>query len=246
MMIARARFGAATRAALIAGSALACGCWDFGMLGKSVCDTDPTALCDDFETGAISPSRWPTPIMSTGATVTVDNIRAHGGRYALHAKVPAANLVSQAGISSAPAFAPAPSLFVRTWVYAPAQDLAATAFGGITNGSLEAIADGAISGKVGIANSIGMSTTMFQSQTIFPVDRWVCLELEIDTTPQQVIVFMDGRETLDLPQATITTDAPPKQIELGVLKFNVGATPPGEVFVDDVVVSFKGPVGCGP
>jgi hypothetical protein len=234
------------RAAAAFACTLACGCWDYGFLGKSVCDTDPTALCEDFESGVINPSRWPMLLQTSGATVAVSPVRAHHGSFALDAKVPAGNLVTEAGVETAPSFVPNPSLFTRMWLYVPGQDLTLTGFVGTASTNVAAIAAGAIDGRVGTVNSLGNNTISFKSNNVFPVDRWACLELQIDTTPQRLTLFLDGQQVLAQDQQTLKAGDMQPRLGFGVLKFNVGPTPPGEVFVDDIVISFKGPIGCGP
>lgn len=50
----------------------------------STCITAGTELCDDFESGALDMKKWHPPKPNSGVTVTVDDSKAHSGKYAVH------------------------------------------------------------------------------------------------------------------------------------------------------------------
>jgi hypothetical protein len=50
----------------------------------AACVTAGTELCDDFESGHIDSKKWQTPKPSNGVTVTLDDSRAHSGKYSVH------------------------------------------------------------------------------------------------------------------------------------------------------------------
>lgn len=213
------------------------GCYDFSHLGKSVCETDSSALCDDFESGGLDPARWRMP----GAGVTVDKQQAHAGSFALHAHTTGLQLAALA--TPRANFSPSPSLFLRGWFLLPADE--STRLTGLAGaaGDIDVFAN---HGLVGASDTLGAAVPQrLTSNTSLPIGRWSCVEVEIDTAPQQTRVFVNGASVPELTAAQTTAGMPP----LDTVSFGVSLSAPGrdvELFIDDVVVSTKGPVGCGP
>jgi hypothetical protein len=48
------------------------------------CATQGNELCDDFESGQIDPNKWTMPQPTPSATVTLDGLQTHSGKYAVH------------------------------------------------------------------------------------------------------------------------------------------------------------------
>ena len=81
------------------------------------CVTSGTELCDSFETGQLDSAMWKTVLMGSGASITVDSMHAHTGKYAVHAKVTPGQQ-STAQITEAVTFpAMNDAFYTRIWAY---------------------------------------------------------------------------------------------------------------------------------
>ena len=81
------------------------------------CVTSGTELCDSFETGQLDSAMWKTVLMGPAASITVDSMHAHTGKYAVHAKVTPGQQ-STAQITEAVTFpAMNDAFYTRIWAY---------------------------------------------------------------------------------------------------------------------------------
>jgi hypothetical protein len=240
-----------TRAALITAAALLGGCWNFDIFNKKICDTDPTALCDDFEEGSIDGRRWISAASLPLSTLTVDTEQVHSGKFALHSHVaPPPTLAGEefAFVGSVATFMPAREIFIRAFMFIPQSPAfggrLATFYNSYPGGTDLAIWTDRANLATGTpGNPLTVSTT------VFPPNQWLCVEWQIDVAPTQGMrVFVDGHELPDLRTAATTVVTPPfEHVSFGLYRhfMTLNQAAAGDAFYDDVVVSTQRQIGCG-
>jgi hypothetical protein len=235
---------------------LLAGCWDFSVFHKKICDTEPSALCDDFEEGVLDGKRWTVDTVAPNDSVSVDAVHVHSGKFALHSHVeppPTVTGDEVAQAESVPTFAPTSSIFIRAFVF----EVDPAGFGGrvaFFHNNVAGPGGGIASGPALLIDRGNYATVIPNgaptvSTTTFPKNTWVCVEWEIDVAPtQQLRVFVNEQELGDLHTPEMTTATPPYQrVALGLLRrFTATETPTaGDAWYDDVVISTERQIGCG-
>ncbi len=218
-------------------------------------------FCEDFESGKIDPAIWDTETFG-GQTVSVQSTTVAHGQFAaqFHANP---NLVSYDFIitKSAPAalighffgrayfrIAPKPPTEHMEFFFAgttgfPNLKYIEVASGGaawqLTYVDLKVAAGQA-------ASSPGTQEEYSGGGTI-PVQTWACLEWEVNDTPDQETVYVNGTEDVSFP--SITLDGVSSGLVGGFAAFGFGyyawhpAADPIDIYYDDIVLDTKR-VGC--
>ncbi len=237
--------------------------------GSATCTTSGTELCEDFESGQLDLQKWKVVKPTTSAKVSVDDTRAHGGKYALHIQL-AAGSQSTAQIADAVTFpANLNTFYTRAYFYF-SPDLPSDDNGGFHMAYLLATGNNDLGfveaglGSAGKKNYLGYSEyygagpnihshgptfTEFGPRStlqIVPM-KWLCLELlqggDATTTTRRI--WVEGNE-LPEQKSNYTERKPPTfdLVSIGVLQYHM--TPVlTDVWVDDIRVS-KQPIGCNP
>jgi hypothetical protein len=232
------------------------------------CVTAGSELCDDFESGQLDMQRWKQNKPSASASITVDDMHAHGGKYAVHVKV-VPNQQSTAMISEAVTFpAPSNSFYARMFVYfSPAIPVAGGAdfhtgflFGTGKNdrGDVQAGLGMIGSAKQWLGYSIFFAAPKFEfgpwSKTLIVANQWQCVELfEDGSNPTTEIrqVWIDDKELTDLRSSSAMAAGgnpnhlPPKfaGVSFGIWEYHPIPTL-SDMWIDDIRVSSKR-IGCG-
>jgi hypothetical protein len=232
----------------------------------SACKTQGTELCEDFESGGIDSKVWGMHT-TTGTSLSVDEMHAHGGTHALHVKMVAGGQ-GTAQLTDAVTFpAKDNTFYTRAWFYF-SPDLPADHVGGFHMAYLLATGNndlgfveaglGSAGNKqyLGYSEYYGAGPDMHQhgptftefgpdSPTMIVPQQWICLELMQggDATTTHRRVWVDGKELPE--QVSDYKDRKPPQFSLmsiGVLQYH--QTPIlSDVWVDDIRVS-SARIGC--
>jgi polysaccharide lyase-like protein len=219
-------------------------------MAPSLCPTG-VLLCDDFESGTISSTKWDNGTAQSNATVAIDNTRAHSGRYSLHLHTNVVNGGSAtATIAETHTFTPSGATFwTRAFYYFPSNTstLVANLFGATQNAAPNN--DVALSidhDALSIYNGFNSGSYVVSTTPKLPLDQWVCIEWEVYTgTPNQLHAWVNGQPVpaLDLTQPTNPSPA------IGIFTVGLGIYPPAtsstalDVWVDDVIFDHA-PIGC--
>jgi hypothetical protein len=230
------------------------------------CTTQGTELCENFESGSINPKIWGMHT-TTGTSLTVDGVHAHGGTHALHVKMVAGGQ-GTAQITDAVTFPAKNNTFYTRAYFYFSPDLPADHMGGFRMAYLLATGNNDLGfveaglGSAGNKQYLGYSEyygagpdvhqhgptfTEFgpDSPTTIVPARWICLELMQggDATTTHRRVWVDGQELPE--QVSDYSERKPPQFSLmsiGVLQYH--PTPIlSDVWVDDVRVS-SARIGC--
>jgi len=193
--------------------------------------------CTDFESGL----GW-TPFSQNTAAVAIDTTTSCRGTKSLHATVGNTTASPARGdVYETQTFASGTQpIWMRAFVYLPSASANKTALflfaADGQGGSIVGV--GASSGFVQIENNVALQTRT--SATPFPVDRWVCLELEL--APNNTSVWLDDVQLTDLSATEKTSPSPSS----GIVGTGIIATgnAPAEVWIDNAAVSTKAPIGC--
>ena len=235
------------------------------------CVTTATEFCDDFEAGSLDMQKWKMNKPSGSASITVDDVHAHGGKYAAHIKV-VPNQQSTAQITESVTFPMTPNLFyARMFVYfspdIPASSTANpdmhTGFllgnGNNDRGNVQAGLglSGAGSNKQWLSFSIFYADPKFEfgpsSKSMIAANQWQCVELlEDGSNPTTEIrqVWVDDMEVPELRTDSAkaaggqSNHLPPKwaSVSFGIWEYHPIPTL-SDMWIDDVRVSAK-KIGC--
>ncbi|HET6279796.1 MAG TPA: hypothetical protein VFH73_02470 [Polyangia bacterium] len=232
----------------------------------SACRAAGTELCEDFESGALDPKVWGKHT-TTGATITVDQMQAHGGKFALHVKLaPGQSNVAQ--ITDAVTFpAKNNTFYTRAFIYLSPDlpfdnsggfhmayllatgnnDLGFVEAGLASAGNKEYLGYSEYYGAGPGVHAHGPTFTEFgpRSPTHVVPMKWLCMELmqggNATTTMRRV--WVDDKELPE--QVSNYTGRKPPQFDLmsiGVLQYH--PTPIlSDVWIDDIRVS-SNRIGC--
>jgi hypothetical protein len=243
--------------------ALASGCYDLSGLsatpdlsggpadgGATGCQGSTAILCEDFESGAIDPTRWSTTMM--GGTVTVTKGNAHSGSYALSASVTPG--LQSAVISETSTFAQHPNNFyVRAFVRItstpfPTADLidalqsTTPNFSGLSIGYID---DNPSDQPALITwNDFG-SNYIEGGAPYLTHDAWHCVVWLVLGAPSgEVRVWIDGAEVAPHHLTGLPIESLDK-FEIGVDTHPLKtAQPAGSALFDDIVIDTQ-PPSCG-
>jgi len=188
---------------------------------------------DGFESGDFS--AWTGTTTSGSGTITVVTERAHHGIYSAKSYKP--NSLSSAYVYKT--FTAASTIYVRFYLYLSSWTA--------SSGQYDVLF---VIRRTGITRFMfmlkepdrylyiryesGGSNYYVQSATTFPLNTWVCIEVEYDKTNGEYRVYMDGAEVSDLTQTgkSITDNA--DEVSFGFRAFG-GAY--GTAYFDCVVVA---------
>jgi hypothetical protein len=259
---AEAGTGGGGNASVAGAAGSSAGSWGGGTGGTApVCLTSGKQLCEDFEGGVIDAARWQQTKQGS-AQIVVDDVHAHGGRYAAHLKLEAGKQ-SVAMLTESVTFPAANnSFYARAYLYftpAPGGDFHMGFILGIGKNDAGDVQAGA--GMIGgekqyLGYSIFFGPPKYEfgpwSKAKVEPGRWQCLELfEDGSSPSEEKrqVWLDGVELTDLRSTSANQGAPAnhKPPTWSGASFGVWEYHPSpllsDVWLDDIRVS-DDPIGC--
>jgi hypothetical protein len=238
---------------------------------SGTCVTTATEFCDDFEGGSLNMQSWKLNKPSASASITVDDLHAHGGKYAVHVKV-VPNQQSTAMINTAVNFPMTPNAFyARMFVYFSPDIPAATGAnpdmhsgfllgnGNNDRGNVQAGVglSGFNSNKQWLSYSIFYANPKFEfgpsSKSMIVANQWLCVEIfEDGSNPATEIrqIWVDDKEVPELRTDSAkaaggqSNHLPPKwaSVSFGIWEYHPIPTL-SDMWIDDVRVSNK-KIGC--
>jgi hypothetical protein len=238
---------------------------------SGTCVTTATEFCDDFEGGSLDMQKWKLNKPSASASITVDDVHAHGGKYAVHVKV-VPNQQSTAMINTAVNFPMTPNAFyARMFVYFSPDIPAATSAnpdmhsgfllgnGNNDRGNVQAGVglSGFNSNKQWLSYSIFYANPKFEfgpsSRSMIVANQWLCVEIfEDGSNPATEIrqIWIDDKELPELKTDSAkaaggqSNHLPPKwaSVSFGIWEYHPIPTL-SDMWIDDVRISGK-KIGC--
>jgi hypothetical protein len=215
----------------------------------SQCPTN-VAFCDGFEAATLA-SHWDSNNLMGPAKYSVDTTRAYRGTRSLkvHHDAIDAGVIASGAVGETQSF-PMSDFYVRVFMYVPSplpgqneavifSNQAAAPYTGVT---LE-IDD---QGKLVTYNNIASPVLYQQSPVAMPLDRWVCVELEVLATASGYPrLWLDGAEVTALKVTQNLAGSPPiGSVQLGINIYKPPtAAPAHDVWYDEVIVDGTR-VGC--
>jgi hypothetical protein len=217
--------------------------------GLSRCAQAGALLCDGFEAGAIDRSIWTGVGNRTeaGATAMVVGDRVARGAYALHVTLPATStntLDVIANIAESSTF-PRSAFYLREFIYLSGGNT--VELGGLLDGTNSRTFTLGLQGGFPVIADYGHNF-FGPSQLAVPMDRWVCLELQLDFSSASggvVGLRVDDQPVVDLSATHVMPplSSPFALVGVGVHLYH-SATPTIEAWIDELVIDDK-PIGCG-
>ena len=213
------------------------------------CDHRPDLLlCDDFEATAID-SSWSQT--TTLGSLKLDRSRFKSGKQSLRVHTDAttaADPLAEAAIGKS--FTPPKAFFTRVWVWFALPISQGTAaeqiffnLDGPNSTGLELLVHRQSTAPRLIFNDYATSPTTYVASTAaFPVDRWTCVETQIDEGAHTSRVFVDGVADDSLPQTGLGLSSV-TVVSVGLHFGSRTDAPAYDVWVDDYAI---GParIGC--
>ncbi len=216
-----------------------------------VCPTN-VLLCEDFESGAISPTKWDNGTTQKNGTVTVDNTRAHRGQYSLHlhSNIVASSGSAEATIAETHTFTPPGATFwARAFYYFPSNtsSVAGTLFDATQNASpYNDVTLSLDHDALAIYNALNGGSYVASTTPLLPLDQWVCIEWEVYTgSPNQLHAWVNGQAVTMLDLTQTTNPSTP----IGIFSVGFAIYPPDtspialDLWVDDIIFDHA-PIGC--
>jgi hypothetical protein len=214
----------------------------------SRCTATTGLLCDSFESGAPDP-RW-APDVDAHGSLAVDPSRAYRGTHSLHVHTDAigpgqASLTSR--LEETTTFPVTSTLFVRAFVFlsgSPPENSSLHLFdmsGEKTSGGVEFGPSGE---WVWINDFFLPGSSARSTSTKFPLNRWVCLEAQVDQSSSRgtARVLLDGTEITDA-RLSAATLAPLGHLAIGIDFYEPPALPAYDAWFDEVLVAAE-PTTC--
>ena len=220
------------------GALAGCGRFGFDPL-SSGCETASTLFCDDFESGDLS--RW---LFRQGDVAITTP--AHGGANAARASISEGPGFASLSVRAA-AYALEPALYLRAWVYFPAEFT-------FEHTNLLTLQKSANAEQItvaifadAVALYLNTSAELSREGGPIPRDTWSCLEL--DVTVDDVSGGVELRLGGSGPPVRVSgVDSVPfggiDELILGIT-FAVDTQPAASLYLDDIVLAAT-PPGCGP
>jgi hypothetical protein len=209
------------------------------------CSTTTQFLCEEFEAPTLDANTWVREEYE--GVLEIDETRAHRGLRSLHARttgipVPA----DDAALAAIHHDAQLPShVFIRIWVYQPGIPTNALYINPFESldGSGHAVELRNVGGMLRISEYAPVGPSVERdAPTIFPSDRWVCLELEIEGLPASgAALAMSTVSVDDSPVSELSTSAPLGP--LTIMLFGLVDRSLSEVWIDDVLIDTQH-IGC--
>jgi hypothetical protein len=215
----------------------------------STCAQLSVGMCDGFEEPTLN-SRW-TSASTAGSTVTLDTSRAYRGNGSIHAHT----LATTAGVTATAklrVYEGTNGLItgvahVRVWAYfaSPYPTAYEQALIFATN-SGQGIAAASVGGFVE-SNDFTYGQYRISTMTMWPIDRWACLELAIPSNSEGTTRFyIDDVEVTDVAITTPTgmPEPAPDHLYVGLEWYqpnvNLGPT---DAWFDEVIIDSQ-PITC--
>ncbi len=201
----------------------------------------PLLTCEGFEVDA---GLWNKP-------VNVDTTRVARGERSYHVLLPVGDGGRNTEYIATPAKLDFPTrgVFVRAFAYVPSgQPVVDTGLVWLydgQSGNYEGADIGFSNGKLRM-RAVGGNNVVKVSTTSVPIDRWFCVELEVQPTGPQtsaVRAYLDEARIDDITITDGVATAKPDTVEIGI---EVQVTPAGKSFdmwLDEVAVDFTR-IGC--
>jgi hypothetical protein len=238
---------------------------------RASCTTSGSELCEDFESGMLDMLRWKINKPSASASITVDDLHAHTGKYAVHIKV-VPNQQSTAMINESVTFPGATnSFYARMFVYfSPDIPVAGGANPDMHSGFLLGNGNndrGNVQAGLGLSGfgsarqwlsySIFYASPKFEfgpsSRSVIAANQWQCVEIfEDGSDPKTEIrqVWVDDKELTELRTDSAkaaggqSNHLPPKwaSISFGIWEYHPIPVL-SDMWIDDIRVSSK-KIGC--
>jgi hypothetical protein len=217
--------------------------------GASKCPIPSAAVCDGFEGADLDP-RWMIDL-SAGAA-TLDASRAYRGTGSIHfhtnatpaGTAPAASIRTRQGLMGSVTG----MVYARAWTYyvAPHPTTVFDQAVNFVDATFVGISVGWRNGFVR-SNDYKYQQSTISTTTTLPLDRWVCLELQVPSNIEGTTrVFVDGVEVADV---TLTTPAGMPQPPADHIYFGLDwitttvAMPATDAWFDEVIVA-SSPTTC--
>ena len=210
-------------------------------------------LCDSFEGAVLDSSLWHT--LESSGSIALDSARACRGSQSVHSHNNASG--NSAG-SYGQIYALQPfgtgSLFLRAFFFVPQANLTATGYHTLfsvnqTVGPYSSILVNTLQGGylqlVDPAPALPISQN---SQTVFPTDRWVCAEWEVDFSLSNgaIRLWLDEVPVNDLTLTGVATQMslPISALYIGLSQYSAPSAQPAlDYWFDDVLVDVAR-IGC--
>jgi len=235
------------------------------------CTTAGSELCEDFESGTLDMQRWKINKPSASASIAVDDLHAHTGKFAVHIKV-VPNQQSTAMIDETVTFPGATNAFyARMFVYfSPDIPVAGGANPDMHSGFLLGNGNndrGTVQAGLGLSGfgsarqwlsySIFYANPKFEfgpsSKSVIAANKWQCVEIfEDGSDPKTEIrqVWVDDQELTELKTDSAkaaggqSNHLPPKwdRVSFGIWEYHPIPVL-SDMWIDDIRVSSK-KIGC--
>jgi hypothetical protein len=215
-------------------------------LAASTCPLLNVKLCDGFDDTTVN-ARW--MVRENKGQITIDPTRAYRGTSSLHAHLNAALATDgnlYADVLSTQGMPFTGIAHVRAWSYF-ASPFPPQTYNQLLNFSTtggQGIAVGTRDGFI-TSNDYTDSMQAVSATDAFPLDRWVCLELQIPSgLTGMTRVFVDGVEVSDVQLPKPSPQPAPDQIYIGLVWLNnTSVLPAIDAWFDEVVVD-DAPTSC--
>ena len=210
----------------------------------------PAFFTDDFESGTLNPKVWVSKATGTATVKVEQDVVAHG-KYALHMHYPAGSRdFAFVGLSIPESMRD--HFYGRAYVYMPV----------LPQGHCVYLTSGSVGYPVSNFLEIGSRQNLFQpsfqqngpnvprfedhpSEGAAPVGRWYCLEWEFMDKPDRIVMWVDGKLTVN---QAFSMNGTRTGLTGGFFEFDIGFhawTAPSrdiDIYYDDIAISDK-PIG---
>jgi hypothetical protein len=217
---------------------------DLGHGASSCASLSGVIFCDGFERPIIL-GGW--GVSGSNGMPTIDTTRAYRGASSLHAHINGAPVMAApvALVHRSDIFPIAGTVYARLWVYftsgLPSNFEQFLNFADNSSTGYSVATD---SGKVTL-DDYTTGGPYQSSTTAMPLDRWACIQFEVDQQPSAagaIRIRVDGQLLADLPQTAVTTPAVNLSVGLDFYG-NTAAIPVYDAWFDELIVDNK-PTTC--
>jgi len=216
----------------------------------SSCPAANGVFCDGFEDPALA-AHWTNNNLAGPSSYALDSTRAYRGSQSLkvHHDAVVPNTIASAAVGETETF-PATDFFVRAFLYIPSPLV------GVNEAMLFALQSVAPYNEIALENddqgnaitysNLATPTTYQASTTMFPLDRWFCVEWEVVATQSGTSrLWLDGAEVtaVEVPQ-NLAGSPPIGLVQLGVSVYRPSVLVPAhDVWFDEVMID-GARIGC--
>ncbi len=194
-------------------------------------------VCDGFENAALDP-RW--LFDNEQGTATVNTMRAYRGTSSLYVQtdeITTPTLYPRASLQTYDGLPFSGTIDLRVFVYLTAPTVPNfVQLINFANGAGVGMSMGVRNGKV--VNNDYTDMNYAESTTVFPTDRWVCVEFKVPSnTTDSVRIFLDGVEVLDAALTKATPQPQPTHVYVGLDWPNMYTNlPPSTAWFDELII----------